>query len=199
MWETLFHALADAPQAYIILFALAALDAVFPLLPSETALILAGVLCVEGPHLSLGWVLTSAAAGAFVGDSSSYAIGRFVGHPLRKRLFDGRRGRKVMEWARAQLELRGGTLIVVARFVPGGRTATTLTCGITHFPYRRFAAYALAAAVMWSVYGGLLGYLGGRIFRDKPWAALLVAFGIASAIAGASEAWRRYRGDTVPR
>jgi hypothetical protein len=53
--------------------------------------------------------------------------------------------------------------------------------------------------VMWSVYGGLLGYLGGRIFRDKPWAALLVAFGIASAIAGASEVWRRYRGDTVPR
>jgi membrane-associated protein len=199
MWDTLFHALSDAPQAYVILFALAALDVVFPLLPSETALILAGVLCVEGPHLSLGWVLTSAAAGAFVGDSSSYVIGRYVGHPLRQRFFDGRRARKVMDWARAQLELRGGMLIVVARCVPGGRTATTLTCGMTHFPYPRFAAFGLAAAVMWSVYGGLLGYLGGRLFHDKPWAALLVAFGIAGAIALASEAWRRYRGDTVRR
>ena len=61
MWDTLFHLLADAPQAYFILFAVAALDAVIPLFPSETALILAGVLCVEGPHLSLGWVLVSAA------------------------------------------------------------------------------------------------------------------------------------------
>ena len=199
MWDTLFHALSDAPQAYVILFLLASLDAVFPLVPSETGLILAGVLCVEGPHLSLGWVLTSAAAGAFVGDSSSYVIGRYVGQPLRQRFFDGRRARKVMEWARAQLELRGGMLIVVARFVPGGRTATTLTCGMTRFPFPRFAAFALAAAVMWSVYGGLLGYLGGRLFHDKPWAALLVAFGIAGAIALASETWRRYRGDTVRR
>jgi membrane-associated protein len=199
MWDTLFHLLADAPQAYVILFALAALDAVFPLVPSETGLILAGVLCVEGPHLALGWVLVSAAAGAFIGDSSSYALGRHVGHPLRQRFFDGPRGRKVMDWARAQLERRGGTLIVVARFVPGGRTATTLTCGMTHFPYPRFAAFDLAAAVMWSVYGGLLGYLGGRLFHDKPWAALLVAFGIAGAITLASEAWRRFRGDTVSR
>jgi membrane-associated protein len=199
MWDSLFHLLADAPQAYVILFALAALDAVIPLFPSETALILAGVLCVEGPQLSLGWVLTSAAAGAFLGDSSSYALGRYVGQPLRQRFFDGPRSRRMMKWSSAQLELRGGTLIVVARFVPGGRTATTLTCGMTHFPYLRFAAFDLAAAVLWSVYGGLLGYLGGRLFHDKPWAAVLVAFGIAGAITLATEAWRRFRGDTVIR
>jgi membrane-associated protein len=199
MWDSLFHLLADAPQAYVILFALAALDAVIPLFPSETALILAGVLCVEGPHLSLGWVLTSAAAGAFLGDSSSYALGRYVGQPLQQRFFNGARSRRMMKWSSEQLELRGGTLIVVARFVPGGRTATTLTCGMTQFPYPRFAAFDLAAAVSWSVYGGLLGYLGGRLFHDKPWAALLVAFGIAGAITLATEAWRRFRGGTVIR
>ncbi len=199
MWETLFHLLADAPQAYAILFALAALDAVFPAVPSETGLILAGVLCVEGPHLALGWVLASAAAGAFVGDSSSYALGRHVGHPLRQRFFDGPRSRKVMDWARAQLERRGGMLIVIARFVPGGRTATTLTCGMTHFPYRMFVAFDAGAAIGWALYGGLLGYLGGRLFHDKPWAALLVAFGIAGGVALAAEGWRRLRGDTVGR
>ena len=199
MWDTLFHLLADAPQAYVILFALAALDAVIPLFPSETALILAGVLCVEGPQLALGWVLASAAAGAFVGDSSSYALGRFVGKPLQQRFFGGPRSLRLMEWSRAQLERRGGMLIVVARFVPGGRTAATLTCGITHFPYSRFVAFDFAAAVVWSLYGGLLGYLGGRVFHDKPWAAVLVAFGIAGAITLAGEAWRRFRGDTVRR
>jgi membrane-associated protein len=199
MWDTLFHALADAPQAYVILFLLASLDAVFPVVPSETGLILAGLLCVEGPRLSLGLVLASAAAGAFVGDSSSYALGRYAGRPLQKRFLDGPRSRKAMAWARAQLELRGGMLIVVARFVPGGRTATTLTCGMTKFPYGRFAAFDFGAAIGWSLYGGLLGYLGGRLFHDKPWLALLVAFGIAGAITLASEAWRRFRAGTVRR
>jgi membrane protein DedA with SNARE-associated domain len=144
-------------------------------------------------------VLASAAAGAFIGDSSSYALGRYVGDPLRKRFLDGARSRKAMAWAGSQLEERGGTLIVVARFVPFGRTATTFTCGMTRFPYGRFAAFDLAAAVSWAAYGGLLGYLGGRLFHDKPWAALLVAFGIAGAITLASEAWRRYRAGTVRR
>ena len=199
MWDTLFHLLADAPQAYFILFAVAALDAVIPLFPSETALILAGVLCVEGPQLALGWVLASAAAGAFVGDSSSYALGRYVGEPVQQRFFDGPRSRRLMDWSREQLERRGGTLILIARFVPGGRTATTLTCGITHFPYSRFVAFDFAAAVSWSAYGGLLGYFGGRMFHDKPWAAVLVAFAIAGGITLATEAWRRFRGDTVQR
>jgi membrane protein DedA with SNARE-associated domain len=195
MWDFLFHLLADSPQAYVILFALAALDAVFPVAPSETGLILAGLLCVSGPHLSLTLVIVSAAAGAFLGDSSSYALGRFVGRPLRSRFLDGPRIRAALEWAAVQLERRGGMLIVVSRFVPGGRTATTLTAGLTHYPYGRFAGFDAVAAVAWALYGGLLGYLGGRMFHDKPWAALLVAFGIAGTITLASELWQRSRSD----
>jgi membrane protein DedA with SNARE-associated domain len=193
MWDFLFHLLADSPQAYVILFALAALDAVFPVAPSETGLILAGLLCVSGPHLSLTLVIVSAAAGAFLGDSSSYALGRLAGGPLRRRLTRRERSRRLMEWAGTQLERRGGMLIAVSRFVPGGRTATTLTAGITRFPYPRFAAFDGVAAVSWALYGGLLGYFGGRMFHDKPWAALLVALGIAGAIAIGNEAWQRTR------
>ena len=189
MWDAVFHALADAPQAYAILFAVAALDAVVPAVPSETALILAGLLSVEGSQLALHWVIVSAAAGALVGDTSSYALGRHVGHPLRRRFFDGPRSRAAMSWAATQLDRRGGTLIIVARFVPGGRTAVTLTCGMTRFPLRSFAPFAVAAACLWAVYGGALGYLGGRVFHDRPWLALLVAFGIAAV----SEAWQRRR------
>jgi membrane protein DedA with SNARE-associated domain len=193
MWDSLFHLLADAPQAYVILFALAALDAVFPVVPSETGLITAGFLCVQGTQLSLWLVVVSAAVGAFVGDSTSYALGRYAGRPLSNRFLDGPRTRKAMKWASDQLDRRGGMLILVARFVPGGRTATTLTCGITRFPYPRFAAFDAVAVTIWALYGGLLGYLGGRMFRDNPWAALLVAFGIAGGIALASEVWQRYR------
>jgi membrane protein DedA with SNARE-associated domain len=192
MFDWIFDLLSSEPQAYFILFGVCAGDAVIPALPSESALILAGVLSVVG-NLDIEVVLVTAALGAFVGDNTSYAIGRFVGHPVRRRFFDGERGRRSMQWASEQLERRGGTLVVVARFVPGGRTATTFTCGLTHFNYPTFAGFAALAAILWSLYGGLLGYFGGRMFHDRPWLALLVAFGIAFGLTLVVESYRRVR------
>jgi membrane-associated protein len=193
MFDSVFHLLSDPPQAYLILFALCAGDAVLPALPSESAVILAGLLSVVG-DLELPWVFAAAAAGAFVGDNSSYAIGRFVGHPVRRRFFDGERGRRAVGWARSQLDRRGGTLVLIARFVPGGRTATTFTCGLTHFSWPVFALFSVLAALGWALYGALLGYFGGRLFQDKPWLALLIALGIAGGITIAIEGVRRARG-----
>ncbi len=192
MFDSIFHLLSDAPQAYLILFAVAAGDAIFPVLPSESAVILAGLLAVVG-DLSLAWVIAAAAAGAFVGDSISCSIGRYAGQPVQRRFFDGRRGKATIDWARGQLDRRGGTLILVARFIPGGRTATTFSAGLTRFPLRVFIPFAFLAAIGWAVYGGLLGYLGGRTFEDRPWLALLVALGVAFLIAGASEGFRKVR------
>jgi membrane-associated protein len=60
----------------------------------------------------------------------------------------------------------------------------------------RFAPYILVAAVLWALYGGLLGYLGGRVFRDQPIYALLVAFGIAALVGAGAELlrWLRRKG-----
>ena len=118
----------------------------------------------------------------------------YLGRPiLSSRVFGGPRTRKATVWAETQLRRRGGMLIVVARFIPGGRTAVTLTCGVTRYRYARFAMFDAVAALIWAVYGALLGYLGGRMFQDKAWAALLVAFGIAGSITLATEAWQRWR------
>lgn len=192
MFESLLHLLSEPPLAYLILFAFCAGDAVFPVLPSESAVILAGVLCVVG-ELDLATVLAVSAAGAFLGDNTSYAIGRFVGHPVRRRFFDGERGRKTIDWAESQLAKRGGTLVLVARFVPGGRTATTFTCGLTHFSWWRFAFFSAVAAIGWAAYGSLLGYFGGQMFSDHPLLALAVALGIAFSVTLAAEAIRRLR------
>ena len=43
------------------------------------------------------------------------------------------------------------------------------------------------------MYGALLGYLGGRMFKDQPIYALLVAFGIAALVTVGVEGWRRFR------
>src|SRR5204863_217617 len=81
---------------------------------------------------------------------------------------------------------RGSYVLIVARFIPGGRTATTFTSGLVHLRWlTQFAPFILIASVLWALYGALLGYLGGRIFRDHPLYAPLVSFGIAGSGSGA--------------
>jgi membrane protein DedA with SNARE-associated domain len=171
---------------------IAAVDAVFPAVPSESLAITAGVLAGVG-KLHLAPTIAAAAAGAFIGDTSSYVLGRTLGVRARERLFRGKRAQRALGWAERTLSERGGYLIVVARFVPGGRTATTFTAGMVRFPAWRFVGFAAVAAIAWATYAVLLGYLGGRIFEENPLLALGIALGIAFVITAVVEAVRRLR------
>src|SRR5262249_32740060 len=72
--EEVFHSLVNAVSgawwSYPLIFAVAMLDAFFPLVPSETVAITSGVLAGSG-DLSLPLCILCAAAGAFVGDNIS--------------------------------------------------------------------------------------------------------------------------------
>jgi membrane-associated protein len=189
--ESLYDLLAQPPLAYLILFAIAAGDAIIPALPSESAAIAAGVLAAVEPAIELSAVLAAAALGAFVGDSGSYALGRYGGRPAQRRFFDGPYGRRGVQWACGQLRRRGGRILIVARFVPGGRTGATFTSGLIGFPYLRFAFFTAVAAVIWALYAVLLGYFGGRVFEERPLLAVAVGLGLAAGIALAVAAVRR--------
>jgi membrane protein DedA with SNARE-associated domain len=193
VFDSLLHLIGDPPQAYLIVFALSLGDAVLPVLPSETGVILAGILSTTGPHLQLHWVILAAALGAFIGDNTCYALGRYGGEPVQKRFFNGERSTRALAWARRQLDARGGLIVVVSRFIPGGRTATTFTCGLTRLRWRLFVLYSALAAILWALYGSLLGYFGGRAFEDRPLLAVAVALGIAFAITLLVEGIRRLR------
>jgi len=163
----------------VMLFAV--VDALIPIVPSETAVITAGVVAAEG-HLQLPLVILAAALGAFAGDNLAYGLGRRYGAGVQKRFFHGDKATRRLDWAKRQLDKRGGELIAVARFIPGGRTAVTLTAGLTHFPYRRFAVFDAIAALIWSTYAALLGYFGGKAFEGEAWKGLLLALGVAFAV-----------------
>jgi len=191
------HLVADASGwAYGIVFLLAFLDAVFPVVPSETAVITAGVVAASG-DLFLPLVIVLAAAGAFLGDNTAYWIGRRFGSWVVKRFFSGQKAKKRLDWAERQIRERGGVLIVVGRFVPGGRTAITLSAGLLHYSWPRFIGLDAVAASIWAVYAALLGYFGGRAFEHEAWKGLLLALGIGFAMAGAIEGgrwiWKRAR------
>ena len=166
--QGLIDLLTGSLWTYPLLFGICAGDALIPAFPSETAVIVCGIQAARG-QLSLEWVIVWAAAGAFTGDNASYAVGRWLGTPAVKRFFSGEVAQGRLNWARNFLKERGSYVLIVARFIPGGRTAATFTAGLVHLRWSmRFAPYILAAAVLWSVYAALLGYLGGRLFEDKP-------------------------------
>lgn len=189
--EAIVDLVSGSPWTYALIFAVSAVDAFFPIVPSETSVIAAGVLAADG-DLNLALVIVCAATGAILGDNISYLIGRTVGEWAAERLFKGKR-RRHLDRAERMLEERGGYLIVVARFIPGGRTAATLAAGTLGMSWRRFIAFDVVAGAFWGNYAALLGYFGGKAFENEPLKGFLVAFAIAIGIAIAVEIYRLLR------
>jgi membrane protein DedA with SNARE-associated domain len=188
----MLEAALSSPWVYLVLFGVAVLDGFFPLVPAETLVITAGAFAARGEP-SLVWVIAVAASGAFVGDNVSYQIGHLLGRSGLRRLPQGSRRRAAFEWTGRALAKRGGLVIAAARYIPGGRTAATLTAGAVGYPWRRFVLFDAIAAASWGVYSGLIGFLGGATFRDDPVKGLLLGFGVAAGITGLVEAVRYLR------
>jgi membrane protein DedA with SNARE-associated domain len=193
VFQSTVDAVSGSDWSYLIVFAIAMLDAFFPIVPSEATAIAAGVVAGTG-GLSVEFVILVAALGAVVGDNISFGLGHFLGARVERRFFSGEKAQKRLDWARKTLDERGGYLIVVARFIPGGRTITTFTAGFVEtFPWRRFLAFDALAGAIWGAYTVLLGYFGGRTFEEEPWKGLLLAFAIALAVTGVVEVVRHLR------
>ena len=183
----------NSALSYLIALLVPALDAVFPVLPSETAIIALGVATAGSADPRIALLVAFSAAGAFLGDNLCYLLGRRFGPRVERRFFAGEKGRRRRAWAERSLERYGMPLIVVCRFIPGGRTAVTLCCGIVGYQRRRFVIATAAAGLIWASYSFFIGRLGGKAFEDKPWAGLLLALGIAIAVSGLIEVIRRVR------
>jgi membrane protein DedA with SNARE-associated domain len=191
--------LSTSPWFYLVILVIAYLDSMIPVVPSETMVILGGVAAGQG-DLWLGLVIACALTGAFLGDTTAYLLGRHFGPAIERRFFRRPKSQARLEWARRQLRVRGGMLLVTARFVPGGRTVVTFTSGLTRQPFRRFLGFIAFAAVVWACYAALLGYIGGKAFADNHTLAFLVAFGCALAVTGVIEVirWIRHHGRPDP-
>jgi len=184
------------PHGNGVIFAIAALDAALPLLPSETMLIAAGVVAAVR-ELSLALVIATGAAGAFVGESGRYVIGRAVDSKVRRIILTGRRG--------------AGRLLRVERAFGDPAGLTDRRCSIRpRWPdggdaHSRSDLHALRTLCEvrdhrrsnMSAYGALLGYAGGRSFEDEPLKALLLGLGVAAFSSAIIEALRRWGGHLI--
>ena len=170
-----------SPWLYAVLFALAAVDGFFPIVPSETSVITAGVFAAAGDP-SIPLVIVAAALGAFAGDQIAYAAGRRTGPRFLARARPGTRRGAAIARAQRALAMRGGTIIVASRYFPGARTAVSMTAGAVGYEWRRFASFGVVAAVTWATYSALVGFLGGVAFEHDVLMALLLGVGLAAAV-----------------
>ena len=159
------------------------------MLPSETAVIALGVAAAGSADPRIVLLIACAAAGAFLGDNLSYLIGRRFGPWAERRFFASGKGARSRAWAERALHRFGMQVIIVCRFIPGGRTGG-------HADLRAHRLPALPVRHR----GGDLGAvrllhrpLGGKAFEDKPWVGFLAAFGGTVVLSAVIEASRRIR------
>lgn len=191
MFDSIANAVSGSAWTYVLIVAVCAGDAMFPLLPSETIVIAAAVLAANG-HLNIALIVIAAAVGGLLGDNGAYAVGHSGLRRLAERLLSSEKSRGRLEWARSQLQRRGVWIIVVARFIPGGRTATTYTAGTVGMPWkRRFLVADAVAVTLWALYASALGYIGGSAFENNLWLPMLIAAAAGLLVGGIGELVRR--------
>lgn len=165
----------------LVIFGIAYLDSVLPVVPSETAVILGGIAAGQG-NQEIYLVIAAGASGALLGDLSAYQIGARLRGFVERRAARRHSYQARLDWAKQAIRKRGGSLLITARFIPGGRTALTIASGVTHQPLRWFGKWIGIAVILWASYAGLLGYFFGNRFKDDHTTAFLLAFGSALGI-----------------
>jgi membrane protein DedA with SNARE-associated domain len=176
----------------IVIFVIAFFDSVVPIVPSETTVIIGGVAAGLG-NQELALVIAAGAIGAFLGDNTAYLLGRRMSAAIGRWAARKPKRQARLDWADKQIRQRGGLLLITARFIPGGRTALTVSSGITHQPRAWFAAWVAVAAVIWATYAALLGFMGGKAFEDDHTKAFLLAFAAAISLTITIEILRHMR------
>ena len=186
---------------YVVVFLGAALEsAAFLglLIPGESLVIASGVLASAG-LFKLPTLIAVVSAGAVVGDSIGYELGRRLGRPWLLR-----RGARLVfrrdriEAVDAFLKRHGGKAVLIGRFIGFLRALAPFVAGSSRMPYGRFLAYNVAGAILWTIACVFLGYLVGAAWPIvEKWVGRA---GLALGLAGVAVAvwWLRRRNRQRP-
>lgn len=162
-------------------------DAFLPFIPSGTLVILAVLKTaqIDGAPVVLGF---GVAIASFLGDLLLLRLARRGAPSLQRRL--EHRPQLAASVARVQQALDGRTtgaaaaMVVVARFVPAGRTVLDLAIGHSPAEPYRFLRWSALAALVWAAYIVTLGWLNSHWF-DTAWLSLAVSCAAATVISTA--------------
>jgi membrane protein DedA with SNARE-associated domain len=177
-----------ARLGYLGVAALTLLENLFPPIPSELVIPLAGFVAAQG-DLRLAPVIVMGSAGSLAGATVWYVVGRRVGEQ-RLRTWVDRYGKWLTLSAddvdRAQRWFRrhGAAAVFLGRLIPGVRTFVSLPAGFSSMPFVPFLLYSALGTVIWTAalaYAGVALQANFRLVGDYinvVTNALLAAFAI---------------------
>ena len=137
------------------------LETVFPPIPSEIVLPLAGFLSQQG-ELSLPLVIVTSTVGAYVGALLLYFLGAKLGLERSIRglsrlpLVERSDFEKAAEW----FTRHGKSAVFFGRLIPGVRSLISLPAGASNMNLVTFSAFTISGSAVWN---GLLVSLGAAL------------------------------------
>jgi membrane-associated protein len=148
-------------------------------LPGDSLLFISGAVAASGALHVLPLGLSIALA-AILGNALNFLIGSWLGH----KIYDGSIpwiDRSALDRTHRFFERHGGKTLIAARFVPVVRSFAPLVAGASSMGARRFQAFSITGAVLWSVLliGG--GYLFGNVPAVRDHLGLVLLFGLAGS------------------
>jgi membrane protein DedA with SNARE-associated domain len=146
---------------YLGIALLMLLENIFPPIPSEVIMPLAGFTVQQG-KLNLFLVIVAGTVGSVLGALPWYYAGKLVGEKRLRQWVD-KHGKwltlsgsdidKSKQWFRKY----GGAVVFFGRLIPGIRTFISIPAGFEEMPLRPFLFYSTVGTLVWV---GLLGYTG---------------------------------------
>ena len=151
-------------------FLLTLLETVFPPIPSELVMPLAGYIASRG-GMSLWGAVLAGTLGALLGALLLYWVGRKLGE---ERLMDfaDRHGRWLtlsrhdIERASQWFAKHGGWAVFVCRLIPGLRSLISIPAGIHGMALLPFVAVTTLGSLVWTAVLVYLGYVLGANFEQ---------------------------------
>ncbi len=149
------------------LVALMFVENVFPPIPSEVVLPLAGFFVARG-ELSFIGVLFAATLGSVLGSILLYELARYGGRPLVLRYGSLLRvGPEELDRADAWFVRRGPIVVLVGRCIPGVRSLVSLPAGMLQMSRVPYILLTLAGSLVWNTaligIGWILGEEWGKV------------------------------------
>lgn len=150
---------------YLAIVFLMFLENVFPPIPSELIMPLAGFTATQG-KLSLVGVIIAGTIGSVLGALPLYFIGKTIGEKRLKEWAD-----KHGKWltvsgddiagAKSWFDRHGGLAVFICRLVPGVRSLISVPAGIGNMSLPLFLLYSTLGAGLWTALLAYVGFLLG--------------------------------------
>jgi membrane protein DedA with SNARE-associated domain len=141
------------------------LENVFPPIPSELIMSLAGYAAARG-ETSVVLVIVAGTLGSLAGATFWYGLARLVDHEALKRFAD-RHGRwltmtrRDIETADDWFDTYGHYAVLFGRLIPTVRTLISIPAGLSEMPLLRFLAFSSVGTAVWTAFLALFGYFAG--------------------------------------